>query len=185
MSSFIFNSQSRDALDNRYNTPNFKTIYPDFNTWEQALISFGIDSNDIYEKDFNLLQTMIGNAPMRYTTQNKNFGFVYAVYKQELFKLKRRKAFINLSMDELITDMQTSSQTLYTIDRTLSGEAIPEYIDNKVVNELKNVKSPVEYYDVLAKHSQLEDPELLFVMNIAYQIVFPLQQSQLSEKGLL
>lgn len=185
MSSFIFNSQSRDPLDNRYNTPKFKSIFPDFNHWKDNLISFGILDEDIKLNDFNLLQTMIGNAPMRYTTPNKNKGYISTVFRSELFKLKRRLKFINLSMDELITDMQTSSQTLYTIDRTLNGDANPEFIDNKVVNELKNVKSPVEYYDVLAKHSNLEDPELLFVMNIAYQIVFPLQQSQLHEKGLL
>lgn len=184
MSSYIFNSMNRDALDQRYQTPKFKTIFPDFNTWEISLTTNGVADVDIKESDFNLIQTMIGNAPMRYSTQVKNFGYVSMVFKNEKRKMDRRKKFYDLELDQLITDQQISSQTLYTIDRGINGDATPEFTDNKVVNELKNTKSPVDYYDVLKAHSQLTDPELLFVMNIAYQIVYPLNQSQFHERIL-
>lgn len=184
MSSYIFNSMNRDALDQRYNTPKFKTIYPDYNTWLISLTSHGVKDEDVKESDFNLIQTMIGNAPMRYSTQVKNFGYTSMVFKNEKRKMDRRKKFYDLDIDQLITDQQMSSQTLFTIDRTKDGDATPEFVDNKVVNELKNTKSPVDYYDVLKKHSQMTDPELLFVMNIAYQIVYPLNQSQFHERIL-
>lgn len=185
---FLFNSRFRDSLEDEISTPKFKTVYPDFATFKHAIETFNMNSlitaTEIKEKHYNLLQIMIGNANLRYSTDVKNYGYLSSVFQSEWFKLKRRKQLNDIGLSELLNERNTSTQTLYTIDRTLTGDADPKYIDNKVVNEIKQAKSPIDYYDKLKEYTQVEDPELVFVMNIAYNIVFPFQQAQQRNGGI-
>lgn len=185
---YLFNSQFRDNLDDVVSTPKFKTIFPDFDTFKHAITTFNINSSikedEIKIGHFQLLEIMIGNAQLRYSTDVKNYGYLSVVFQQEWFKLQRRKELSSISLAEMLNEKNTSTQTLYTIDRTISGDADPRYIDNKVINEISQAKSPIDYFEKLKNYTQMEDPELVFVMNIAYQIVFPFQQAQLHERRL-
>lgn len=175
MSNFFIFDRDRTRLDERIITPKFKTIYPNFATWKAEIKKFGIADSDIIESDFHQLQTMIGNAHLKFKTDVKNYGYLGMVFKDELFRRKKYEQFALLDTNALLSEITDSSQILYTLDRRENGDAELKYGDNKVVNQIKTAKSPIDYYNQLKEHLQLQDPHLLFLIHIANRICLPLQ----------
>lgn len=180
----IFNSHNRTNLDNVYTTIKFKSVFPDYTTWKDNLTSFGIDLVDIKEADFNFLQTMIGNAHLMYRTDVKNKGKTAFVFKDELYKMKKRLEFTNKSLDEMIKSTSLNEFTLFTIDRTLAGDADPSYIDNKTKSEITNTIPLIDRLNELKELTNLKNPEILFLINVANRILLPLQPEQINKEVL-
>lgn len=181
---FLFNGD-RTPLNEQYITVKFKSVFPDFKTWKDNLTAYGIADADIKQEDFNMLQTMLGNAYLKFKTDVKNKGMVAFAYKDELFKLKKRKMLTDLTLEDVMNQTSINEQTLYTINKSeLTGAVEPKFVDNKVVSELTNKVPKIDKIKEIKEFTSLSNPELLFLLNLAGRIIIPLQP-RYTEQGVL
>lgn len=181
---FLYNSNDRTPIDAVYTTIKFKSVFPDFTAWKENLLYFGVAIADIKESDYNMLSTMIGNSHLRFKTGVKNKGFVATVFRKELFKMKKMKTLTSLTQDQILKHITKNTQTLFTIDREINGDATAEFTDNKTVAELENTLPVIEKLKELQQFNNINDPELMFLFDIAGSILLPLQPEQIN-KGVL
>lgn len=175
----INNSKNRTGLDKEQVTVKFKSIFPDYKSWKESLLLFGVKEVDITEEDYNMLSGMIGNAYMKYTTDNKVKSYTSFKFKEFKGIQKREATLYNKSLDEIVATDSTNEQALYTIGRRLdTGIINADYLDNKVISKLNSKEPMINKMDALMKFNKMKAPELMFLIRLANAILLPLQPNQ-------
>ncbi len=154
----------------------FKTIYPDYASFEKALTAKSIDLKDTDAKTvFAYLQEMIGNAYLRFTTETKNNGFLAWNWKKFRAVYDRQKQIFDQSLSDLNTDKVSGAAKLFKVNQTANGDLVAKFLDSGTTQDQTSQGNLLAKYDILEDWANRTDPELRFISNLAIAIVLPLQ----------
>lgn len=154
-------------------TLEFKSVFPDENIFKQKLLPYGIIPT---AGQFEILMGMVGKGRLKWKTESKNLAYIATVWKNTKYQINQLTKFQELTDEKLFTETNITTQTLFLMTRTNTD---PTYNakDNVVETKNENKKAMIDYWDRLKERTKFQDPEILFLIKIANEIMMPIQES--------
>ncbi len=173
------NSNGRTRLDKVLTTVKFNSVFPTFQEWKTQLENKGIDTAKIIETEFNLLQTMVGNAYLKFTTPNKNIGYI-AFKFDEIYSIREREQQLyDKSLQDMLTDESDNDQRFFTVNRSdITGEISDDFLNNSARSTLKNTSKAIDYISQIDEWRKIKPPKQKFLTRLANIMVLPYQPEE-------
>lgn len=182
MSSFLWNHRRRTDINRDITkTMKFKTVFPTVEVFKQALRDKSIPHDNNEDTWFAYLQEMIGNCYLRFTTADKNKGFLAWNWKRYMYIYKKEKELLDKTLDTLNGTQVTNTSKLFRVNRTQQGQLTADFLDSGTEQTQDIKDSLFNKWNTLKEWTKSEDPELTFLGNIATSIVTPIQPESYGE----
>lgn len=176
---YNLNSSKRTPLDYEKLTIKFKTLYPNYQDWRLALTTNGVPDAHINIEDYKMIQVIIGNAYLMFSTDVKNNGYIAIQFNLFYSIMKREEKLYNLDNDDWLLHKSDTERSLYVVGRRLdTGLVEGDYLDNRVREVFNNKLPAIEKMAELKKLTHMIPPNLNFVFNLSTSICLPLQPNQ-------
>lgn len=153
----------------------FKTLFPNFDTWKNNLISYGIDEKIIVESEFNYIEMMCANSWLRYKTDSKNIAFIaYHFEKYYGWRTKEQELY-DLDIKSFLNSVSINEQRLFSVNKTQLDVVTDDYLNGVIRNTNESSIAPVDRFNELQTKNAMVAPKLLFIHRLSSALKYPLQ----------